>query len=396
MPGDIETTSCGALNIGSAQALDPCGNTATITNNAPASFPVGVTYVTWTATSSSGQKATAVQRVQVNLGDDPRCCPAGYNVIVGTSNDDVLTGTSGKDCIVAKGGQDTIRAGDGDDLISAGDGDDTVYGGSGNDRVFAGSGQDKIYGEDGDDTLYGGDGDDLVKGGNGNDTLSGGQGQDQLFGEAGNDLLFGNDGDDTLNGGDGDDHLAGNGLHDSCTGGAGVNTFSSCETRPDAPNAKDSCSDGVLDGGESAIDCGILECARCAVGSACQSGAECVSNVCAGGVCAALPSGSGSPLGATISINSDWSAGYCGVLNVTNPTDQTYNSWSVELATGLDTIYTLWNGTPSASMGNISVTPLQWNAMLSPHEKDSSVGFCANRNVPGSGTLPVVLSTAAF
>ncbi|HEY5960343.1 MAG TPA: PKD domain-containing protein, partial [Polyangiaceae bacterium] len=68
VPGDVVTTSCGALNIGRAQAPDPCGKgAATITNNAPASFPVGVTLVTWTATSSSGQKSTALQRVQVDL-----------------------------------------------------------------------------------------------------------------------------------------------------------------------------------------------------------------------------------------------------------------------------------------------------------------------------------------
>ncbi|HEY5958833.1 MAG TPA: PKD domain-containing protein, partial [Polyangiaceae bacterium] len=67
VPADVVTSSCGAVAIGKAKATDPCGKDVTITNNAPASFPVGVTLVTWTATSSSGQKSTALQRVQVDL-----------------------------------------------------------------------------------------------------------------------------------------------------------------------------------------------------------------------------------------------------------------------------------------------------------------------------------------
>ena len=39
---------------------------ASITNNAPALFPIGVTTVTWTATDASGNTATATQTVTVN------------------------------------------------------------------------------------------------------------------------------------------------------------------------------------------------------------------------------------------------------------------------------------------------------------------------------------------
>ena len=51
------------VNIGTATATDPFG--VTITNNAPASYALGVTTVTWTATDTHGNKSTALQQVKV-------------------------------------------------------------------------------------------------------------------------------------------------------------------------------------------------------------------------------------------------------------------------------------------------------------------------------------------
>jgi hypothetical protein len=164
---------------------------------------------------------------------------AGYNVIIGTSNNDVLVGTAGPDCIVGLGGQDTISGMGGDDIIFGGDGDDIIHGGDGNDQIFGGSGQDQIFGDSGNDLLYGEDGDDVIHGGDGDDVLSGGQGQDKLFGEGGNDTLSGGSGDDTLSGGDGNDSLDDCVDHNAFDGGTGVNTcagdstastFVSCQT----------------------------------------------------------------------------------------------------------------------------------------------------------------------
>lgn len=395
VPGPLTTTSCGALNIGQAQAIDPCGQTVTISNDAPASFRAGVTLVTWTATSSSGQTATATQRVEVQLGDNPACCPAGYNVFVGTSNNDNLVGGAGNDCIIGRGAQDTINGGGGDDLISGGDGDDVINSGAGNDVVYGGSGQDQLTGGSGIDDLNGGDGNDTLRGGTGNDTLRGGQGQDQLFGEDNDDVLIGNDGDDTLSGGSGNDHLIGSGLHDSCSGGTGSNTFTSCERRPDAPSAPDSCTDGVLDGLETGVDCGGEACLACGVGFDCDDGADCASNVCsAAGACQPLGT-SGSPLQAGLSISTDWGSGYCATLSVTNPTALSVNNWSVLIDTNQSVTYTTWNGTFSATSGTVTISPaFDWNRALAPNETDSSIGFCANRHVAGSGALPFVLSTA--
>lgn len=393
VPPALTTTSCGALNIGQAQAANACGGSVTVTNNAPASFPLGVTIVTWTATNSAGQTTTATQRVEVVLGDNPACCPAGSHVIAGTSNNDNLVGTAGNDCILGRGGQDTIFGGGGNDVISGGDGDDVIDAGPGDDAVQGGSGQDRLTGGSGSDQLSGGDGDDILRGGLGNDTLSGGQGQDQLFGEDNDDVLLGNDGDDRLDGGAGNDHLAGGGLHDSCIGGTGTNTFTSCQNRPDAPSAPDACSDGLLDGLETAVDCGGAACLACGTGLGCASSADCASKVCSAGVCQSVGS-QGSSLQAALTISNDWGSGYCATLNVTNHSAAAVG-WSVLINTNQSTTYTTWNGIFSGTNGNVNIAPaFSWNQTLDPNETDSSVGFCANRHVPNSSTLPTVVSTS--
>ncbi|MCB0698554.1 MAG: choice-of-anchor D domain-containing protein [Chitinophagales bacterium] len=53
------------VSLGSASASDNCG-IASVTNNAPSSFPAGNTTVTWTATDVNGNTATANQTVTVN------------------------------------------------------------------------------------------------------------------------------------------------------------------------------------------------------------------------------------------------------------------------------------------------------------------------------------------
>jgi len=230
VPPAFQASGCGALNIGQAQATSACG-AVTITNDAPASFSVGKRVVTWTATGPSGLTAHATQQVTVFLGDDPRCCPAGSHVIIGTSNNDTLTGTAGVDCILGLGGQDTINGLGGSDIISGGDGDDVIHGGDGDDLISGGSGQDQVFGDAGNDTLYGGDGDDHVDGGDGNDILFGGQGQDTLTCGAGINQAFGGVGDDTLNGGPGNDILDGGPDHNTCVGGGGSDQFISCTVR---------------------------------------------------------------------------------------------------------------------------------------------------------------------
>ena len=65
-PGDRTNEATGprtTVSIGTATATDNMDSSPRIRNNAPASFPVGTTIVTWTATDSSGNTATDTQRI---------------------------------------------------------------------------------------------------------------------------------------------------------------------------------------------------------------------------------------------------------------------------------------------------------------------------------------------
>ena len=394
VPPDITTSNCGAIDIGTARAVDVCGNAAvTITNNRPAKFPPGTTLVTWTARDAAGNTTTATQKITLILGDDPACCPAGTHIIVGTSNNDTLTGTAGSDCILGRGGQDTINGLGGNDFISGGDGDDVINGGSGNDVIFGGSGQDQLTGGDGDDALFGGDGDDTLHGSGGNDTLHGGQGQDHLFGDDGADQLFGDDGNDVLDGGTGNDNLVGGaGNADVCTDASGTNTFATCETAP-----ANSCADGVGDGTETDVDCGG-GCARCANGKTCVSSNDCQSGVCAAGHCAAtsgIATSSNGLLQAALQITTDWGSGFCAALTVINNAFVPTLNWSVNININAATTYTTWNGNFSGNTGPVTVSPAAaFNQVVAPGASDNSIGFCANRASPGSGALPSITAAS--
>jgi len=63
----VEQTSADGtpVELGQATATDICDADVSITNDAPAVFPLGETVVTWTATDDSGNVATATQRVTI-------------------------------------------------------------------------------------------------------------------------------------------------------------------------------------------------------------------------------------------------------------------------------------------------------------------------------------------
>ncbi len=220
-PPPVSITSCGnTAALGQPVVVDTCGAGAvSFGNDAPSRFLPGQTVVTWTARDGAGNQSSATQVVTV--AGDTSCCPAGTNVIVGTSNNDVLNGTPGNDCILGLGSQDIIHGGGGNDYIVGGDGDDQIYGEAGSDTLAGGPGQDRLEGGTENDVLDGSDGDDLLWGGAGNDELRGGQGNDMLSGDAGNDSLIGQAGYDNLNGGSGTD---------VCTAAGGTDTYVQCET----------------------------------------------------------------------------------------------------------------------------------------------------------------------
>ena len=57
-------------DIGTATAVDICDPAVVFSNDAPPSFPLGETFVTWTATDASGNRGTAFQRVTVHEPTD--------------------------------------------------------------------------------------------------------------------------------------------------------------------------------------------------------------------------------------------------------------------------------------------------------------------------------------
>ena len=81
---DAGACSAAAANVtlGSATTADNC-SVASTTNDAPNSFPVGTTTVTWTVTDASGRTATATQDVTVVDNIDPTItAPANVTVNV--------------------------------------------------------------------------------------------------------------------------------------------------------------------------------------------------------------------------------------------------------------------------------------------------------------------------
>lgn len=204
----------------------------------------------------------------------------------------------------------------------------------------------------------------------------------------GNDQLFGETGDDNLQGGNGDDSLAGGLGSDTCTDAVGINTFAQCDLG--APN--NSCADTVKDGTETAVDCGG-GCPACATGVACVTGGDCLSNVCSGGVCQDLRFG----IQVIPVVDTDWGGGYCVHLNVTNVASVPTVNWTATVNTNQSTIYTSWKANFSASSGVVTVTPnVPSSQVINPNATDSSVGFCANRNVSGSSVLPFAQSATGM
>ncbi|WP_372754526.1 HYR domain-containing protein, partial [Mariniflexile sp.] len=91
----VDADACEVLasnvTLGTPTFTDNCPNT-TITNDAPASFPIGDTTVTWTVTDAAGNEATCIQTVTVTDNIKPVIteCPATVSVPVDADTCEVL------------------------------------------------------------------------------------------------------------------------------------------------------------------------------------------------------------------------------------------------------------------------------------------------------------------
>lgn len=157
------------ITVGEGTATDLAGSPITITNNAPFSFPLGETIVTWTAVDSFGNSNHATQTINVQACGKP---DSYYNTIIGTAQDDILSGTNVADLIFAEEGDDIVMGSKGNDCILGGDGDDIIFGNEGSDNLSGGDGSDVLKGQSGDDTIIGGFGVDVIDGGDDNDSCN--------------------------------------------------------------------------------------------------------------------------------------------------------------------------------------------------------------------------------
>jgi sugar lactone lactonase YvrE len=163
--------------VGNANATDASG-IKIIINNAPDSFKPGITNLIWIAFDNAGHSSTDTQRITVNTCGHNY---SDYNLIEGTSGDDVISGTDGDDLIFGLAGND---------LISGGLGNDCIFGGIGDDIISGDEGDDVIRGNSGNDILKGQSGSDLIYANSGSDVIDGGSFSDRCYLDSEKDLLI--------------------------------------------------------------------------------------------------------------------------------------------------------------------------------------------------------------
>ena len=88
--GNCTATS---VAIGTPDTNDNCG-VDTVSNNAPADFPLGETIVTWTVTDNTGNTATATQKVTVSDNTDPTISAPADVVVDANSGNCTATGVA--------------------------------------------------------------------------------------------------------------------------------------------------------------------------------------------------------------------------------------------------------------------------------------------------------------
>ena len=155
------------IELDSPQISDIIDTQPIITNNAPETFPLGETIVTWTASDNAGNSVSEMQLINVQICGNS---PSYYNMILGTAEDNFLSGTSLPDLIFGYGGDDIIMGNNGNDCIFAGEGNDIIFGNGGDDNISGDQGNDMLKGDSGEDILKGGVGLDMIDGGDDIDT----------------------------------------------------------------------------------------------------------------------------------------------------------------------------------------------------------------------------------
>ena len=216
----------------------------TITNDAPKTFPLGDTLVTWTAKDEAGNRSNVTQTITIKDSTAPELAipdnvitnATDLNTVIsfGNANATDLTDSSPKitndapdafpigetkvtwtvvdsfgnmesktqtitvqACGKPESAYNVILGTDGDDILTGTSKADLIIGLAGDDIITGDKGDDCILSGDGDDIVYGNEGTDYVNAGSGNDIIKGGSGDDYLITGAGTDVVDGGDDYDT-------------------------------------------------------------------------------------------------------------------------------------------------------------------------------------------------------
>jgi hypothetical protein len=137
------------------------------------------------------------------------------------------------------------------------------------------------------------------------------------------------------------------------------------------------CDDGARNGTETDIDCGG-SCGDCGVGQTCSTNADCQSNRCtAGGYCTSAE------LSATLTVHSDWSSGFCGSLTLVNTAATPTIGWQA-LVNFEDSSFTTTSGAVFTPVddGVKRLTPEPtWGSQIWP-SSHHTISFCATKTGP--------------
>src|SRR5579871_655830 len=106
-------------------------------------------------------------------------------------------------------------------------------------------------------------------------------------------------------------------------------------------------------------------------------------------VIASLTSGATS---AVVALSSDWGAGYCANVTVSNSGAAATTTWQVVINLNQSTLANLWSASDTLAGSQMTTAPLSYNAAIAP---GSSVtfGFCGNAT--GSNYRPTIVSVSA-
>jgi hypothetical protein len=113
----------------------------------------------------------------------------------------------------------------------------------------------------------------------------------------------------------------------------GMDAKGKADTGVDAPPAA-SCTDGVMDGTETGVDCGGGQCPACGNGQTCLVPSDCASTVCSSGACVECTAPTDCAAQASLCLVNTCTATTCGTTNAATGTACTDNGGTVCSASG--------------------------------------------------------------